>query len=301
MKITNDLLDRLVTDGYYKLQVSDNHINLIQKAFCAAKLFFNCDEHQKSKFSTPARLEGYRPLGAEHDAITGRPDLSQSFSTWHANKGNRDCQDWQIESALYQAMTAALGPYREIAELLLHDLGSSCGLDQVTNVTEGLRISDYSYLQLNSSRPRTHLSKSRDTLMDAHEDGHLLTIIKPTQPGLVVSKGKHVEFPSDTNKIGKFIPEQKFSEVTLRSDELLVIPSSPTYFITGGQVKPLFHKVMNQGHENRQSLMYFVNPTLTTFISPWIKNHISEGVDIRSIVEQVSSSYGQASLKSVFY
>jgi hypothetical protein len=55
----------------------------------------------------------------------------------------------------------------------------------------------------------------------------------------------------------------KFVTADIRDDELLVLPGSLLTLLTGGVVPPLYHRVRNNRQiKIRQSLLYFVNPSL---------------------------------------
>ncbi|MFF3518335.1 2OG-Fe(II) oxygenase family protein [Streptomyces sp. NPDC002573] len=98
-----------------------------------------------------------------------------------------------------------------------------------------------SYLQLNNY---AEADSDRDLLQDKHEDGHLVTVIHTTAPGL--------ELWLD----GEACP------VETATDEVLLMPGSVFADLTGGRIPALYHQVRNLYISNRTALMYFVTPEL---------------------------------------
>ncbi|QZN98862.1 2OG-Fe(II) oxygenase family protein [Chenggangzhangella methanolivorans] len=143
---------------------------------------------------------------------------------------------------------------------------------------EGDRIdaAEFSYLQLNYYRPGR---ETRDLLQDAHEDGHLLTIVTSRQPGL--------EFEVD----GRFEP------ANLAPDELLIMPGGILTLMTGGLMQPLVHQVRNvPGLRKRASLMFFVNASVANPPRAWIAARDGTYPDIRQATIESSQMFGLGSI-----
>jgi isopenicillin N synthase-like dioxygenase len=130
-----------------------------------------------------------------------------------------------------------------------------------------------SYLQFNYCLPTP---PERDLLQDKHEDGHLLTVLHATAPGLEIFIDECA---------GPLLPAP---------DEVVVMPGSVLTALTGGRVAPLYHQVRNHnlGEGERQSLMYFVNPEIDEPLYSWAASDRGERIDIRPHVQNAPSMFG---------
>jgi isopenicillin N synthase-like dioxygenase len=180
--------------------------------------------------------------------------------------------------------------YAEFAEVVLYVLRSRLAPENRHEPGPAVHIRDISYLQMNCSHPSSH---RRSTVMEAHEDGHILTLVTPTQRGLQISVGREAANMAVKVPVDRFEAQKEFRSIDIATDETLLVPSSPTYYLTGGHLKPLFHRVVNGCDPIRQSLMFFVNPTPSIPISAWQRNACNAGVDIHDVVDQMSAVYGQ--------
>ncbi|CKR81197.1 Uncharacterised protein [Mycobacterium tuberculosis] len=85
----------------------------------------------------------------------------------------------------------------------------------------------------------------RTYLQDRHEDGHLITLIKPTRDGLVI-----------------FLNDREVS-VHLADDEVIVITGSLLTMLSDGRIPTMYHAVRKPKMElARSSLVYFAIPDL---------------------------------------
>ncbi|WP_159880628.1 2OG-Fe(II) oxygenase family protein [Aquitalea denitrificans] len=107
-------------------------------------------------------------------------------------------------------------------------------------------VKDSSYLQFCVYHPDYQID-DREYLQDPHEDGHLLTFIKPTSSGLFLH-----------TKTG-IIPASP------STDQLVVLAGSLLEILTDGEVCAMHHSVKNPPTPTlRKSLMYFMNPNLSS-------------------------------------
>jgi hypothetical protein len=293
----NDAVNDLLEMGVARVRLSDDIIKASEEVLVEAYDFFSNPDTIKEKFSTPNALEGWRGIGAELSPDTGRPDLVEAFAVWFHNVGRSNIIDWADHCLLHRSMTKALSPYAVFIEDLLNAL--KCRLDSTYESSHGnaVGIRELSYLQTNFSRPAKH---NRCSIMDMHEDGHLLTLLRPSSTGLMIAKGELVQLPTLSRPAGIFQPGGEFQEVVLQDNEGLVIPSSPTFYLTGGLIPPLFHYVANHGQVVRQSVVFFVNPSPAESLTPWYQNPLIEDVKIHDVVNYMSSQYGQLSISQVF-
>ncbi|MBG77463.1 MAG: hypothetical protein CL570_00320 [Alphaproteobacteria bacterium] len=286
----------LVQHNYAIIKLPKNVLETANNILCDGLTFFQQDNKIKKASASLNILEGYRKLGAEKDSVTGRPDLSESYTTWFCNASNPDIETWARNCQFHQTMSSGLAVYAGFTDEILKALRSEIMPDYPVSDEPVIDIRHLSYLQMNFYRPAIHKSNDRDTVMDPHEDGHILTILKPTKPGLMVAPGELVEMPTSQNPMGIFKHGADFQFVDVAADEAILVPSSPTFYMTGGLIKPLFHGVVNKGDEIRQSLMFFVNPSRNVPLEPWVKNEKNRDVNIHNVVDAVSEQYGQPAI-----
>lgn len=91
---------------------------------------------------------------------------------------------------------------------------------------------------------RAALGQSRTrVLQEPHEDGHLLSFIKPTREGLVLVRGRDLE------------------PVRLLSSEIAVLSGSLLSELSDFAIPSAYHAVLAPSEPTKRvSLMYFVNP-----------------------------------------
>lgn len=286
----------LLEHHYAIIRLPNDVLAATNNILTEGRTFFSLGTDIKEAFANPEILEGYRKLGAEKDARTGRPDLSESFTTWFCNAANPEVQDWAKNSQFHQAMSSSLDAYARFTDSILKAVRAEICPGYQADSEPVIDIRSLSYLQMNFYRPAMHKSNDRDTVMDPHEDGHILTILKPTKPGLMIEPGELVEAPTSQNPIGVFQHNGNLQSVDVAEDEAILVPSSPTFYLTGGLIKPLFHGVANKGDDIRQSLMFFVNPTRSIPLEPWVQTEKNRGVSIHNVVDAVSAQYGQPAI-----
>ena len=290
-------VDDLLNRSYALIDLPDAAARAAEAVIVEGRRFFESDAAEKLASANPSILEGYRSLGSEKDAVTGRPDLMETFSTWFRNQDGQDPRKWAASCQLHAAMRSALVPFAQIAEEVLSTLATElAGAGWLGQVPP---IRDLSYLQTNFSRPAEHRRSDRQTLMDGHEDGHLLTIVVPTQPGLVGCPGDR-DPKAAYDEFDRFIPRGGYEPIDTRPGQAVIMSGSPTYYMTAGRVRPLFHAVENLGHRERQSLMFFANPDRGTPIRPWLVSEENRDVDVHQVVEMMSQKYGQPALSEAF-
>jgi isopenicillin N synthase-like dioxygenase len=248
----------LVTQGYALVRDETSLMPLVRAAFSEGQGFFDENQEHKLAAASPSKLEGYRPIGTEFSETPEQPDLCESFSVWGWNSAEVEVRAWSTRNRLHGAMTLALPGFAGITNAVLEALRL-----RLNRKGQKIVASEASYLQINHYRPR-HFD--REFLQETHEDGHVLTIHKATGSGLEYCAGDH------------------FAPLMTKDNGFLLLPGSLLTLITGGVIPPLFHRVRND-HSSavRQSLLYFVNPSLVDETAPWIDNHTNRGVSIRSV------------------
>ncbi|KAF2111585.1 hypothetical protein BDV96DRAFT_603169 [Lophiotrema nucula] len=210
---------------------------------------------------------GYRPFGVEHSIIPERPNMNECFTVWS------DQMDL-IPSAqnIPDLINSFLG-WRDALAPFVKGI-----LDEIArsfSATAAPSFKKTSYLQINNSLP---IPLERELLQDKHEDGHMVTVIHSNTPGLeIYANGKESEV------ILPILPAR---------NEVVLSPGSVLTALTGGAISPLYHHVRNHGLDNRQSLMYFVNPEIDKPLYSWVKSSRNERIDIREQVQNAPLMFG---------
>lgn len=225
----------------------------------------------RADFSFPEFTDGFLPIGGEHAKYTTNIDLCDRFCFWHKHRAKHQEKEF-FKGSIYSAIAACEFEMHAIAQKLI------AGLWEFFNNAEQLNIRESSYLQL-CMYENKYRADDRRYLQDRHEDGHLLTLIKPTRDGLVI-------FPDG--------PDAPEIPVFLRDDELLVITGSLMTVLSDGRIPPMYHAVRNPSAQmERKSIVYFAIPDLlkkyTTLLS---KNKI----DIADLANESHQAFGNVAL-----
>ena len=274
----------LLKDGYAVVRLSDLETTKLQQTLHAAKAFFQRSLQDKlSHGSAEAKWShGFRPYGVEYSITPDRLDLNESFSLWS------DRTDLVPNSDGVMDLLATCLDYR--VSVVAPLVGGV--LDEII-ATKPFRCSAASpprferaaYLQINDC---FDLSKTlpdqvaRDLIQDKHEDAHMLTVLHATAPGLEI-------YPHDENGL----EATEAMPMLPAENELIIMAGSVLTALTGGRVRPLYHRVRNHGIGGRQSIMYFVNPEIDEPLYSWVGGE-EEGIDLRGRVRDAPLKYGLA-------
>jgi hypothetical protein len=225
----------------------------------------------KRSFSFPNETDGFLPMGGEHAKYTTNLDLCDRFCYWYKNRHVHRGHEFTNEK-LYAAIVACEKEMHAMAQQLIS------GIWNFFNGADEVRVRENSYLQL-CVYANEHREDERSYLQDCHEDGHLITLIKPTRDGLVI-------FPAG--------PKNPEVSVFLRDDELLAITGSLLTAISEEKIPPMYHAVRNPFvRMMRKSIVYFAIPDLsqsyTTFFS---RNEI----DISKLADESHRAFGNSTL-----
>ncbi|MDH6139334.1 MULTISPECIES: isopenicillin N synthase family oxygenase [Kitasatospora] len=255
----------LIQNGFARLPLAEPSARPLNEALARSRTFFARPAEDKARHSTADLNFGYRPLGHEYSISADRPDLNECFTLWS------DRVDTIPAAADVGDLTAALLAWRaELVPLVAEVIG------ELARYFSGGHPPDFaaaSYLQVNGY---VRDDSGRDLLQDRHEDGHLLTVIHATAPGLEVFPG-----PADD-------PEP----ADLGPGEILVMPGSVLTDLTGGKIAPLYHQVRNHRLAGRLSLMYFVNPEVAEPLYPWVGSAEELRTDLRERVMSRPAMFG---------
>lgn len=263
--IYSDLIDK----GYSILKVDRQFADALEKLFGNGKEFFYKNEKEKVSCSNVSIQEGYRRLGSEYSLSEERRDLCETFSVWSGDLEKTPVENWKMESPYYKAFIQVLPFYNQIVDKLFSEIKIKMNYHG-----DDISFSKDSYLQMNFYQPAKH---TRDFLQDEHEDGHLLTLVAATAPGIEIKVGEEYIAPD------------------LKSDELLIMPGLIISLLTDNRIKALYHRVKNiTSIDKRISLMYFVNPNLDQKIMPWAGK--SSDIDIIQETINRSTAFGLDSI-----
>jgi isopenicillin N synthase-like dioxygenase len=265
------IVDDLLRQGYSRIPVDATDAAALANAFAAGTEFFAQDAYELKRFSGSSTNHGYRAFGDEYSVSPDRPDQNDSFSLWADETATIPNAD-EITPFL-----AALSQWRAVLRPLAGAIFDALG--ERYGAHESISFERAAYLQLNNYKLA---SPDIDFLQDQHEDGHLVTFINTTAPGLEIR-----DTPAG------------FSPVTTTPNEVLVMPGSVLTKMTGGQVAPLYHRVRNHGIIGRKSLMYFVNPQMDVPLQPWLSNETNAGIDILEYARTAPGMFGLPDIEAV--
>lgn len=197
--------------------------------------FAGISEETKRNYRFIDDTDGFLPFGSEYAHVKANPDLCERFCYWHAHVDKRQAHAFSRDSYLQAAMTYE----QEISNLAQNIID---GIYQEFEAPTLPSIRESSYLQL-CVYTSTHLDHGRQFAQDPHEDGHLLTFIRPNRDGLVILRGSSLE------------------PVRLLENELAVLSGSLLTQLSDCAIPATYHAVLNPKQpRQRSSLVYFVNP-----------------------------------------
>jgi isopenicillin N synthase-like dioxygenase len=258
-KAASDIIDT----GYAVVKLSDLDTANLQAALATANRFFERPLEEKIGHGSTDHNYGYRPFGIEYSVTPERPDMNECFTVWSSRL------DLIPQAEKIQDVTEAFLAWRDSLAPLVQAV-----LDEVAKAfSAGLApaFEKASYLQMNYCLP-TPLE--RDLLQDKHEDGHMVTVLHATAPGLEIYVNDSVQ---------PMLPD---------TDEVVIMPGSVLTALTGGKIAPLYHQVRNHGLDDRQSIMYFVNPEVDAPLFAWIDAPDGTRADIREHVQNAPTMFG---------
>jgi isopenicillin N synthase-like dioxygenase len=262
---------QMAETGFARVPTSRQVQDEIEGVYSLAREFFARPLAEKRRFAAPGCVEGYREIGQEYSRAPDRPDLTESFSMWYRNRHRKEIQAWDAVCPLHAGINRCADTLSDLTADLFEAMAETWSPG-----APRLRFQKATYLQVNYYEPAQH---QRDLLQDAHEDGHLITLVRANAPGLEIKIGDRYVAPE------------------LARDELLLMPGSLLTLMTGGLVPPLYHQVRNSRRAvPRYSLMFFVNPEIDQTLEPWIRNASNAGVDI---VERAVSAPNQFGLPTL--
>jgi isopenicillin N synthase-like dioxygenase len=251
--------------GWAKLRLSESDRLVLAHLMETSTVFFS-QSHVAKCLHAADDAHGYRAMGQEYSATAERPDVNESLSLWS------DRLDLIPHAAHLGPVGALLVDWQRIAADITWSVLE--GLAKRFSQERVLPFRAASSVQVNQYAPAP---LSRECLQDRHEDGHIVTLVHGTKPGLEL-----------------FIDGEPMP-VTTAEDELIVMPGSVLTMLTGGSVSPMYHQVRNLGIADRRSVMYFVNPEMREPIVPWVGSRH----DLREAVRSRPNAFGLPDVPSL--
>ena len=260
MDVTVEAIDKFIATGYALVHSTQEQQSELASVLACSTAFFGRPKEEKLRHSSKDYNFGYRPMGIEYSVTPDRPDCNECFTLWS------DRLDLIPEAAGLQALTASLQRWRstcaELAEAVLRDCA-----DRFEGSAPSFAAA--SHLQVNNCLPAP---LGRDLLQDRHEDGHLITILHATRPGLEIFVNGSAQ------------------PITTGCDEVLVMAGSILTTLSGDTIPSLYHQVRNLQLNSRQSVMYFVNPELSEPLYSWASTE--DRRDLRDAVRSNPLMFG---------
>jgi isopenicillin N synthase-like dioxygenase len=261
---------KLASERFIILSLSDAIQESVRTTFVAALPFFQEPLDVKSRCSFPQDM-GYRPFGGEYSGSPAFPDQLESFSI----SARLPIPLSELASAsariLYEQMSKTFDILEQLAEALAIELANKLSNKQIGEKLH-CALRQWSRLQLNYSRPAEVILPFVNTL---HEDLNLLTINFSNEPGLEVE-----------------IAEGEIAEINTMLGEAVILPGEICWLLSGGQIKPLYHRVRADPQvQERLALLFFADLD-PRYCEPWVVNEINRHVDIGARVLTNVSKFG---------
>jgi isopenicillin N synthase-like dioxygenase len=253
----------IIDQGYAVVKLSDLDAGNLKNAIATANRFFRRPVEEKNAHGSTDHNYGYRPFGIEYSVSPDRPDMNECFTLWSSRL------DLIPEADKINDVTESFLSWRDSLAPLVQAI-----LDEVArsyHAGQAPAFEKASYLQMNYCLPTP---PERDLLQDKHEDGHMVTVLHATAPGLEIYVNDEVK---------PMLPD---------ADEVVIMPGSVLTALSGGKIPPLYHQVRNHGLDDRQSIMYFVNPEVDAPLHSWIDAPDGTRTDIREHVQNAPTMFG---------
>lgn len=257
--------ESIVKTGFGTIAMSQN----MRKSFEKMLLEFrSVDAETKTSYSFDHDTDGFLPFGSEYAKTEGQPDLCERFCYWHDHALQR-C--WH-EFASSPFVSAAASYEAEVSKLAQQVLNAICDEFGALHLPT---VRSSSYLQL-CVYGESSTGDGREFAQDPHEDGHLLSFIRPNRDGLVLVRGRSLE------------------PVRLLDGELAVLSGSLLTELSNCAIPAAYHAVLSTPQSaGRSSLIYFVNPPS---VHPLIGFHRRTPVDLTAAANARHTEFGNRAI-----
>jgi isopenicillin N synthase-like dioxygenase len=260
----------LIANGHLSLRVDAGIRDVLAEAYEAGRRFFALTRAEKLENRLPDDC-GYRPKGVEYSRTSDGTDLIESYTACTRTTGASACQPSKLARALHKRLMSIFDEIEPIAHALAGGLFRSVKQHSPRAVPPGT-FRSWSRVQMNSADSGT---AEAEFINDEHEDGNFLTIASATGPGLELlgADGEFRAHPRGRN-------------------ELLVFSGEVARLLSGGHIRPTFHRVRRtKGQSERMSILFFGDIDPSTCL-PWIDNELNRDVDIAEIMLRTPTRFG---------
>lgn len=268
-KNLKDCCASVAATGYGTVEMSaellQSYTHLLQEYWCV-------DLAVKEQYSFAQDTDGFLPYGLEYAGESSKPDLCERFCYWQTHHEKRRNHSFST-SSFVQAAAAYEGEISVLAQEVLDGVADEFGNEPLPSIRQS------SYLQLCVYGASDRGVEDRQFAQDPHEDGHLLTFIRPNRDGLVLLRGRTL------------IP------VRLLANELAVLSGSLLTELSESAIPAAYHAVLaSAGVTPRCSLIYFVNPQQhEAYVGFWRRRPI----DLGAAMNRAHIGFGNESLRAV--
>jgi len=227
------------------------------------------DQDTRKNFCFLKKTDGFMPSGTTFARDVQKTDLCQTFNYWFSYRDVHRGYEFS-RNPLYAAVSDCEVELHNITQAIVNEMALHYGY------RHPLLIRDDSYVQFNMY-PASLKRPDRKYLQEIHEDGHIITYVKPNAPGLLIyAQGK----------------EQL---INLEVDEAIVMAGSLLTELTDGQVLPLYHAVLDLNlPAARASLIYNVNALCES-----VPSVSGRSIPMRAIANRHHAEFGQYPYHSV--
>ncbi len=263
----------LIHDGLSWIGTGDA-AGVLQNLLDVGREFFEGPAAEREAIAANTTMTGWRRIGIEYSVSASRPDLNDTFCYRFRDDAEGVLPESTRSHPLVVAARAAQVELDLLAAKAMDSIAEFVGRD---SDAEKVRHKSESWLQMNWSRPA---SAQRDFIQDAHEDGHLVTLLMADAEGLEV-----------LHKVDGWI------SVFPNPSEVICFAGECGAFLSGDAVYPMMHRVRARGDvSTRLSVAYFVNPDLDQQLDPWVPNARNHGVDLLRWGQQNPARFGLPTL-----
>lgn len=264
-------LKTLIEEGLLVLRMPKGIQDSVKATFDAGYSFFREPVNSKNAFIFEQDL-GYRPFGGEYSVSPDFPDQLESFSVSPRLTVSDERLSLASALTLQKQMSETFDLIETIVEALTMKLSNQVSEGRIGNHLRG-KLRAWSRLQLNYAKPA---DLALPFINETHEDLDLLTLTCSPQPGLEI------------RLVDDFVPMDTTSE------QLIVFPGEIAWLLSGGKLKPVYHRVRTHPRiRERISLLFFADPEPSS-CEAWITTNTNRGVDIAA---RVHTNVGRFGLK----
>lgn len=253
--------ESITRSGFGTLQISDAMLRDYKKIVDG---YSTISLATKKSFSFKQDTDGFFPFGAEYSSVENQPDLCERFCYWPVHAPKRMAFEF-TRSDFCAAVNTFERQMSELAQELMDSICNEFGVSPLAPFRSA------SYVQLCVYDAQT-ASSERQFAQDPHEDGHMLSFIKPTREGLVLVRGGTLE------------------PVRLLENEMAVLAGSLLTELSDYAIPAAYHAVLApQRPAARSSLIYFANPNPEHGLTSFFRR---QPIDLNSAVNARHTGFG---------